>query len=496
MPDVPNANAEPEAASSAAGGPAAAGRAARTIVITRDLGEIWIALIERNRPVELILRPADSPRFLGRIVKGTVTRTVPGVSAHFVDIGIERDAFTMVRALPSDSNNARPYKPGDEVVVQIVREPERGKGPRASMEITLPGWALVLMPFSEHRGVSRRIADDGERERLREILERLEPRQYGIIARTAAAGATSDRLADEYVELLARWRAIEKRASELRAPAVLEEEPGPVLGFVRDHLASGVTEIVTDDEPAFTALSAALPRSIDGVVPALTRYGGPLPAVEAFRLDTALDEALGREVRLRGGGRLVIEQTEALVSIDVNSAQDIGAADLEQTALRTNLAAVTEIARQLRMRELGGLIVVDFIDLSNPSNRGAIERSLRRALADDRAKTHTLPLTEFFLAQITRQQRRAPLAHRVTEPCTLCGEGYRLRPRAEARRLLRELRRVARYSPKARFEVSAPANVRDAAGEILASWGCDSHMPDSEQIVWKPGDTAVRVVGQ
>jgi ribonuclease G len=463
----------------------------RRVVLARDLGELWLALVEGDRVAELRIRPEAQGRWLGTIAKGRVTRVAPGVRALFVDLGLGRDVFT-IRPETATTADGRPLGVGDEILVQILREADGGKGHRATPSVTLPGWSLVLSPGSERCGVSQRIVDAAERQRLRAILDELAPPGFGLIARTAAAGADRADLAAELELLMAQWAAIAERSRELRAPAIIHREQDPALAFLRDHLAQGLSEVVAGDvdlpwlEPAIAGIGGEH-------VPRLRRHEGPLPMVEAFRLDRALEEVLTPTAPLAGGGRLVIQSTEALVAIDVNSGRDVEAADLEETAYRTNLAAATEVARQIRLRDLAGLIVIDFIDMDDPAHRAEIDAALARALTLDRHKLRVVPLSEFCVVQITRQRRRPTLERLLGRACAVCGKGTVLRPEAEARRLLRQLRIVARPHPAARLRVFAPAPVLEAARQIAEEFGPRSGLPPLERVTWSEGPAQVDV---
>ncbi|MBP7148666.1 MAG: ribonuclease E/G [Acidobacteria bacterium] len=461
----------------------------RRVVVAHDLGEVWLALLEDRRVVELAIRPA-SGRWLGAIVKGRVTGLAPGVRAVFVDIGTARDAFTI---RPEAAPGGAPLKPGDELLVQIIREAEGGKGHRATPALSIPGWSLVLAPGATHRGVSHRIAEEAERQRLRAILDEIAPPEHALIARTAAQGASREELATERDALLALWESIRRRADDARAPAIVYREQAPELAFLRDRLADGLDEVIVDGGET-SGLQAAFSR-ITADAPRVVAHDGPLPAIEAWRLDAALEEALDDRVPLPGGGRLVIHPTEALVAIDVNSGQDLGAADLEQTALRTNLEAAGEIVRQVRLRDVGGLVVIDFIDMQLPESRAQVDAALAEQLAFDRARRRVLPLDDFCVALITRQRRGASLFRQFGATCPTCHRGSVLRADALARSLLRELRRAARPYPAPRCRLSAPAAALDDAREIAERWGEVSRLPATSSIEFVEGPPHVEIAG-
>lgn len=451
--------------------------------IASDLGEAWLAVLLGDRPYELLLRGEEHQRLLGAIFKGRVSGSARAVGASFVQIGGARDAFLM----DGRAQEARPPAIGEELLIQIVREADGGKGPRATRSITLAGSNLVLAPGGPS-GVSRRIDDDAERDRLRALLGELAPEGFGLIARTSAVGAVAEDLAVERDELLDRWGEIALKAASLRAPALVYRDPDPAIPWVRDHLALAPQRIVVDGPGADERLAAL--SQISGL-PAVQRFSGPLPAVEALRLDHELLVALSPFVPLPSGGRLIIEATEALTSIDVNSGRDLSAVDLERTALHTNLEAVPEIARQIRLRDVGGMVVVDFIDMARHEHRAQVDQALAAALTDDRAKLRILPLTDFCLAQITRQRRRPPLARQVQEPCAACRRGPVLRPEALARQLLRTLRTLARPRPTGKFIVRAPEEALLAAQEIAERWGAESGLPGLERVIFREGDPEV-----
>lgn len=458
----------------------------RVVIVTADFGELWIALLEGGVVVDLSIRPASGPRLLGTIAKGRITRLAPGVRAAFVQIGTGRDVFTL---LPPGTTEERGLREGAEVLVQITREAQGNKGHRGTFDVTLPGWALVLAPGQGYRGVSRRMPDD-ERDRLRALLDEIAPEGFGLIARTAAIGAGREELEAELAALLARWRAIEAAAVESRAPALLYREESAAAVFVRDRLADGLDEIIVD-----TAVAPALVPALEAfgnVVPPVRVIDPPRPMLDTWGLERALDAALAPEVPLPGGGRLVIQSTEALVAVDVNSGRDTGACDLEDTALRTDLSAAAEIARQVRLRDLGGLVVVDFIDVERPDSRARINDALAAAFAGERVKSRVLPLSDFCVAQITRQRRRLPLERVFMEPCPCCRRGVRPRPEFAARRLLREARRRIAPVPGARARISAREEVLAEGRGILADWGTASGLPP-ERIVWAEGPEGVDV---
>lgn len=471
-----------------AGRPASSAPPTRRVVATHELGELWLALCEGGAVVELTVVPEGAPLLLGAIMKGLVTRLAPSVGAAFVDLGFARDVFV---PLPEGRRLDRPLAEGDEVLVQVTREAQGGKGWRARLEVAIPGWTLVLAPSAAHRGVSQQILDSEERARLRCILRDIAPTGFGLIARTKAAGLEADQLILERDRLLARWDAIRDRAQAIRAPGAAEVDQSPTLAFLREQMARGVDDVVVDPDD-LGAVSRELEGAPVSVAPRVRAHPGPLPATEAWGLERAWETALAEEVRLPSGGRLIVQRTEALVAIDVDSGPN-GAEDLEETALSIDLEAAAEVARQVRLRSLGGLIVVDFIDVRRPGRRARLTDALAQAFAGDRLRTRIAPLSEFCVAEITRQRRRRPLAEGFTEPCPGCRRGVVLTAEAEARRLLRDLRRRCRglIAPRLRVRAAAPALA--AAQEIVARWGDGAGLPKPSSITWVEGPAEITV---
>ncbi len=462
-----------------------------TIVIARDLGELWMALVEDGRVVELEIDAEGAPSWLGAIAKARVIKAGERYRGAFVDIGLGREAFLVPdRAWPPPEDLA----PGAELIVQVTREPARGKGLRVTRALDITGQLVVLMPGTAARGVSHRIEDESERERLRELLVRIAPADVGLVARTVSAGASEEAIVAEVEALVARWRAIEQRAALVAAPVILEGADDAPRAFVRDRLRGVPERIVLDLGAREEAVTG------DGAWPiAVEHHAGPLPAIEAYGLDRALAEGLAAEVPLLSGGRLVIHETEALVAIDVNSGgrgSGTNGGSIEDSFLETNLAAAREIARQIRLRDLAGLIVVDFIDMRRRANREDVDHAFAAALAADGARIRRLPLSEFCVAELTRQRRRRSLAGAHGTLCPTCSQGVVASAPAAARRLLRTLRQLARPIPEGRFRVSAEGEVLADARAIADRWGAESHLPAMSRISFESGAERVEVVGR
>ena len=410
-----------------------------------------MALTEDGRAVEVFHERRQRPGFVGNVYKGRVHRVLPGMQAAFVAIGLDRDAFLFVEdAVPrpiedagEDTNDdtlgrgrssraGRPriddcLKEGQEIVVQVTKDPREGKGPRVTTNLSLPGRTLVYLPgLPEHEaGVSRRITGESERERLRQILAGFGG-EGGFIARTAADGAaTLDFEADRryLTELAAR---IARKAENSAAPALLHRELDLALRVVRDVAAEDLESIRVDDEATAGRVEEFLRAVAPGLAARIEVYARSEPIFEAYGVEAAIFDALQNRVALPSGGSIVIHQTEALVAIDVNTGRFVGKDALEETVFAANLEAVAEVARQIRLRDLGGLLVVDFIDMEEPEHRREVFERFEGELARDRARTRVLQISDFGLVEITRQRSRGNLERVLTRSCPECGGGGRV----------------------------------------------------------------------
>lgn len=395
--------------------------------------ETRVGIREDGRLVEFYVERERERSIVGNLYKGRVSRVMPGMQAAFVDVGLERDAFLYVddvgEALEEedlDLQDVRPQapiqdllRPGQEILVQITRELGPAKGPRASSHVTLPGRFLVFIPGSGHVGVSRRITDQKERERLRALLAEL-PKPGGLIVRTAGEGRELADFRHDLEFLQATWEHIRRRWETTAAPALLYSELDLLLRVARDVARNHVQEFWVDDPQAFRRVVEFFQRFEPGLASVVKLYTRARPMFAAFGLEEELTKALSPWVDLPSGGSLVIEQTEALVVIDVNTGRYARGHDLEETVFHINLEAAREIPRQLRLRNLGGIVVVDFIDMEDPEHRTALLEAFRKELAKDRARTLLGTVGPFGLVQLTRKRTSASLLKTLTEPCPFC----------------------------------------------------------------------------
>ena len=403
----------------------------RELLVEGDPHQTRLAVLEAGRLVEFFVERHRGRGLVGNIYKGRVRRVLPGMRAAFVDLGLERDGYLYLEEMAGDESGALggdgrrmssgiPRR-GQEVVVQIARERLADKGPRVTTEITLPGRYLVLTPLAGRLGISRRIEDPDERARLETVAlegwgDALEA--TGCIVRTVAAGAPAEDLGREYEDLVEVWREIEGRAAATAAPALLHQEEELAVRVIRDHFGEDFGALLVDGADAHRVVREYLGRVQPELLTKLEKSRRGL--FDRYRIDAGVDAALEPRAPLPSGGYLVINQTEALVAIDVNSGRDVGRGDFRDTILRTNLEAVAEAVRQIRLRDLSGILVIDLIDMEHEEDRRAVFARLEAELRKDRARKRVLEISEFGLVQLTRQRRRENLERALMGPCPTC----------------------------------------------------------------------------
>ncbi|MCB9727623.1 MAG: Rne/Rng family ribonuclease [Deltaproteobacteria bacterium] len=399
-----------------------------------------VALIEGGITRELYFERKDDRRLTGNIYKGRVVRVLPGMQSAFLELGLTRTAFLHVTdaypeaARPDDGEPSGPVvhppigqvvREGQELLVQIAKEPLGQKGARVTTHLSLPGRHVVLRPGASQIGVSRRIADAAERARLHAMAERLCPPGVGLIVRTAAEGVEDTELERDIGFLLALWSDIERRVPEAPIPSMVHEDLDITLRCVRDLLDRGTHRVLVDDETEAQRVLDFISRFVPDFEGTIETWPGPDPLFERFGLEWEISRAVRRKVWLKSGGYIAIDHTEALTSIDVNSGRNVGKSSFEETILETNLEAAREIAYQLRLRDIGGLIVIDFIDMATEAHRLRVQESLAEALHDDRARSRVLPMSAFGLVEMTRKRARESIVQGLTEPCFYCeGRGH------------------------------------------------------------------------
>lgn len=419
-----------------------------------------VALLEDGQLVELYMERKKEKQLMGNIYKGKVTRVLPGMQAAFVDIGHEKSGFLFVTDMCLDrsawknleeslienliqeegeldletNEQDRPsreipiedlLKEGQEIMVQVSRDPIGLKGPRLTCHVSLPGRHLVLMPTVNHVGVSKRIEDPKERQRLKEIVTSLRKNQYGYIVRTASEGVEENKIKKEMEFLLNLWENINSKMEKQRGPRLLYSELSVSLRAVRDLFTMDVDKLTIDSKEEYQNIIEFIETFSPSLKHNVELYDGRKPLFEAYGIEHEINRALHRRVWLKSGGYIVIEPTEALTAIDVNTGSFTGKKNLEDTIFKTNMEAAKEIAYQLRLRNIGGIIVIDFIDMQSEANKEKLVESFKEFLKKDRARTSISPISNFGLMEMTRKRTRQSLYSAMTEPCPYCdGKGF------------------------------------------------------------------------
>ncbi|MGH7674227.1 MAG: Rne/Rng family ribonuclease [Gemmatimonadales bacterium] len=444
----------------------------REILISGGQRETRVAILEDDRLVELLVDRPDARRMVGDIYLGKVEAVLPGIQAAFVDIGAEKSAFLHASDLiesedddeaadqDDDANgngrgSARPsrrnlpdigqeLKRGQAKLVQVIKEPIGNKGPRVTAQVSLAGRFLVYMPFASRVGVSRKIEARDQRAKLRELVGRLVPKNDGgWIIRTVAEDLTEKSCKREIDHLHGLWKKIQRRAESVRAPALVQRETSLTRGIIRDLFSDKVDALLVDSKMLHHEIVTYLRQVDPDLQQRVTLHTAETPLFDEYDIEAEIRDLFKARVDLPTGGYIVIQPTEALVSIDVNTGRYTGKHDPESTILRTNLEAAREVARQLRLRDIGGIIVVDFIDMESRGNRDKVLQELRTHLGQDRARTKAFAVSELGLIEMTRQRVRPSLWHSMTADCPTCsGTGRVFRPEVVVRRMERSLRRA------------------------------------------------------
>jgi ribonuclease G len=419
-------------------------RTGNKIIVSVEKLERRVALLENGRLEEYSVERNSSRNIVGSVYKGRVKNIEMGLKAMFVDIGFEKNAFLHFwDAIPAALDSGieeidRPtkkqkkritakdipniYPVGSEVIVQVTKGPIGTKGPRVTTNLSFAGRYLVLMPFSDRSGISRKIEDPKERDRLRKILRQLQiPDGIGVIIRTVGEGARARYFVRDLRFLLEQWTKVEQRINDKPAPSRVFEEPDLVERTVRDFLTEEIDEVMCDDREATDRMNEIVAQISRRSRNRIKYYDGATPIFETYGVQKQIDDAFHRQVWLRCGGYIVIDETEALVAIDVNTGRNKGGRDVEKTILQTNLEAADEIARQLRLRNVGGLIISDFIDMKSRKDQQLVYNLMKERLKRDKAKTHVLPISPLGLMEMTRQRAQESLSDTIYENCPYCG---------------------------------------------------------------------------
>ncbi len=416
------------------------------LIINSRPYETRVALLEDGRLAELYIERHNFQDILGNIYKGKVVRVLPGIQAAFIDIGIERTGFLGIQDIASHQNQSRIedfiYE-GQEIVVQVIKAPTKGKGARLTTNLAIAGRRLVLMPYNKNIGVSKKIKEKEERERLKKIATEIRPeKDMGVIVRTISKGMTKEKLKQEMDFLYKLWNDIKEKSKRYSAPSIIHREPSIILKSIRDLFTRDVDKLIIDSLDGYREILGFINDFAPGLRYSIELYRGEKPIFEKYGIEGKINTVFKRKVPLKSGGFIVIEQTEALTAIDVNSGSYVGENDLEETALNINLEAVKEIAHQVRLRNISGLIVIDFIDMEKKSNRDKVFTALKEAFSRDKSKTNIQYISSLGLVEMTRERTRLDLKEVLAEECPYCsGRGLVKSKESISYEIFRELER-------------------------------------------------------
>jgi ribonuclease G len=448
--------------------------AKRELLISVDVSEQRVAVLEDDKVAEAYLERPERRSIAGNIYKGSVDNVLPGMEAAFIEIGLEKNGFLYVDEVIAPELEGRSHgrkiqdllSRGQEVLVQAVKDPMKSKGARLTTEISLPGRFVVFVPHGEGLGVSRRLEDD-ERARLRDIVKKLDVKEGGVIVRTAAEGASADDIERDLVFLQRLWKTIEARAKSAKSPSLVYQEAELPLRVIRDLFTEDFERAFVDHERTFKRVVGYLKKTSPHMADRVTRYREKTPLMESFGVDAEIRSTLSRRVDLPSGGYLIFDYAEAFTVIDVNTGRFVGSRGkssggrLEDTITKNNLEAVKEVVRQLRLRDIGGIIVIDFIDMANPKNRATVEEALKSELERDRTKTYVVEISPLGLVEMTRQNVTDGPREILTRKCVVCGgDGVVLSEASAAVDAERRLRALAASAPRTKaFKVELEAKV-------------------------------------
>jgi len=442
--------------------------------------ETRVGFIEGNQLVEFYVERPSEKGLVGNIYKAKVVRVVPGINSAFVDLGLSRTAFLFGDdIMPSGevdwdkegimiTHLHEILKEGQEILVQVIKEPIGNKGARVSTNLTLPGHYLVYLPYMNHIGISRKINNEKDRKRLREMLDKIRPLNTGWIIRTAAVEASEEDLKIEMEFLLNFWQEIKEKAEKVKAPALIYEELNIALRAIRDLFNKQISAIIVDNKEFYEQIKNFLNKFFPHLTPYVELYEGHEDIFTAHGIQIDIKKILSRKVWLKSGGFIVIEPCEAFTAIDVNTGRYTGTKELEETVFKINLEAAEEIAYQLRLRNIGGLIIIDFIDMENPEHQELVVQTLKEALKKDKAKHSILPISPFGILQMTRERKRESLYQIFYETCPYCsGEGKIKSKRTIYYEILRRIMKMGPHIKNKKVEIEINPELSEIIGEEI-----------------------------
>jgi ribonuclease G len=417
----------------------------KEILINSTEYETRVAILEDDKLVELQVERPETERMVGDIYKGIIRTVLPGMQAAFVDIGLHRAAYLHSSDIGKeygrhyDSEDVEDeeapaeivrkkrragietvLKQGQEVLVQIIKEPISTKGPRVATEVSIPGRYVVLVPDDDHIRMSKRITNWGEKRRLKKIVSPLRPEGFGIIVRTEAEGKQESDFKADIKRVLRLWAKLKRKADHTPAPCLIHKEAEMLVSMIRDVFTDDVQRLIVDNKADYKKLISYARQVMPHLKARIELYKGELPLFDRYSLEPEIERMLERKVWIKKGAYLIIDQTEAMVTIDINTGRFVGSGDQESTILKTNLEAAKEIARQIRLRDIGGLIICDFIDMYSRENRRKLYEEFKSCFKNDRAKRAINPITDFGILEMTRERVRPSHMHILSEPCPYC----------------------------------------------------------------------------
>lgn len=452
------------------------------IVINIDEFQSRAAIIEDGKVVEILIEREEEGRINGSIYKGKVANVLPGMESAFVNIGLEKNGFLYVndlrefeeKYLDGILNSSRPIEDilnvGDDVVVQILNEPRGTKGARVTTHFTIPGKYLVLMPNNDHIAISKKIKDEKERERLESIFKEIKPENMGVIIRTAAFGKSEFHFEREIEYLVKKWEDIEKKIKGAKIGEVLYKDNGIITTVLRDIFSNDIDELIVDNEDVYWEvidyINAFSEKTLKTKIK-LYKDGKEKDIFDLYGINEEIDKALNEVVWLECGGYLVIQKTEALISIDVNTGKNTGSLNLEETVVNTNIEAAKEIPRQLRLRNFGGIIIIDFIDMRVEEDKIKVLEALEKHLQKDRIKNNIVHFTDLGLVEMTRKRSGKPLAYYFQEVCPCCNGTGKIKSKdALIHELMKEIKICSEDKDISTIKVRLSKNLIESFKEI------------------------------